>query len=359
LGNSVIAPKVFDITVDGKLNEADWDISKNISRIIDGNEADWDISKNISRIIDGEANDDVNEVNFGVTYKNPDAREGAYLFVGVDVKDAVPYVDDAGEVFIDGDKSGGVKDAVPYVDDAGEVFIDGDKSGGVYDGHDLRAKFGATGVEILEGPDGFTASDILLGKSGGVYDGHDLRAKFGATGVEILEGPDGFTASDILLGFQITADGYSAEIGIPLDKLGLAWNGGLENVSNTSSFGDLTFGELSCGCISVYNSTIGDVILRNPTDMPTNYVGTYEFFDARMLYSEKMVNQQLSGALPISRQEQLLLADQWFRQRLTGTEFHLIVLQASTISTLMEQFLKKDLLRHNNIRKHHRRLMVI
>ncbi len=230
LGNSVIAPKVFDITVDGKLNEAD-----------------WDISKNISRIIDGEANDDVNEVNFGVTYKNPDAREGAYLFVGVDVKDAVPYVGDAGEVFIDGDKSGGV------------------------------------------------------------YDGHDLRAKFGATGVEILEGPDGFTASDILLGFQITADGYSAEIGIPLDKLGvtpeegnqmgfdlfyydddgegvaytLAWNGGLENVSNTSSFGDLTFGELSCGCISVYNSTIGDVILRNPTDMPTNYVGTYEFFDAQ------------------------------------------------------------------------------
>ncbi len=230
LGNAVVAPKVFDITVDGKLNEADWNIDQNISRII------W-----------GEANDDVNDVNFGVTYKNPEGGV-PYLYIGVDVKDAVPYLGDAGEIFIDGNKSGGV------------------------------------------------------------YDEHDLRARFGAGGIEILEGPEGLTATDILLGFQLTADGYSAEVGIPLDKLGvdpvegsqmgfdlfysdadggdtvdyvLAWNGGLENISNTSSFGDLLFGSLSCGCISVYNSTIGDVVLRNPTDMPTYYVGTYEFFDSQ------------------------------------------------------------------------------
>ncbi|MCD4732258.1 MAG: T9SS type A sorting domain-containing protein, partial [Bacteroidales bacterium] len=52
--------------------------------------------------------------------------------------------------------------------------------------------------------------------------------------------------------------------------------GGMQNYESTSSFGDLLFGNLSCGCISMYNETTGDVELRNPTDMPTTYVGTYE-----------------------------------------------------------------------------------
>jgi hypothetical protein len=231
LGNSVIAPKVFDMTVDGNLNEAD-----------------WNIDQNVSRVIDGEATDDLNTVDFGVTYKSGDAKEGAYLFVGVRVLDAVPFLGDAGEIFIDGNKSGGA------------------------------------------------------------YDDFDLHATFGAGGITILQGPADLTAEDILLGFSIVpGSGYNAEVGIPLDKLGvtpeegaqmgfdlfvndddgdgvaytLGWNGGLENYENTSSFGDLNFGVLSCGCISVYNSTIGDVVLRNPTDMPTYYVGTYELFDAQ------------------------------------------------------------------------------
>ena len=55
----------------------------------------------------------------------------------------------------------------------------------------------------------------------------------------------------------------------------LAWNGGMQNYDNTSSFGDCNLGELSCGCISLYNETTGDVVLRNPTDEPSKYVGTY------------------------------------------------------------------------------------
>jgi len=237
LGSAVIAPKVFDMTVDGYLNEAD-----------------WNIDQNISRVIEGEVTDDLNVVNFGVTYKNPDTKEGAYLYVGVEVSDAFPNVADGGE-----------------------LFIDGNKSGGVYDDGDLHATFGAEGITIVQGPEGLTVEDILFG----------MQLQIGT--------------------------GYSAEVGIPLDKLGvtpeeggqigfdlfvhdaddegdgytLGWNGGLENYDNTSSFGDLNFGVLSCGCISVYNSTIGDIVLRNPTDFPTDYVGTYEFFDAQNVVFRK------------------------------------------------------------------------
>ncbi len=59
----------------------------------------------------------------------------------------------------------------------------------------------------------------------------------------------------------------------------LAWNGDLQDYESTSAFGDLIFGTLSCGCISLYNETIGDVVLRSPTDMPTTYVATYELFN--------------------------------------------------------------------------------
>mgnify|MGYP001290732299 CR=1 FL=1 len=233
LGNAVIAPKVFDMTVDGNLNEADWSIDQNVSRVIDGTVPETG---------------DLNTVNFGVTYKNLDSKEGAYLYVGVDVLDAFPNVGDGGQ-----------------------LFIDGNKSGGAYDDFDLHATFGAAGITIIEGPEGLVAEDILFGMS-----------------------------------LQIGV-GYTAEVGIPLDKLGvtplegsqigfdlfvtdvdgddagytLGWNGGLENEENTSSFGDLNFGVLSCGCISLYNATIGDVILRNPTEMPTYYVGTYELFNAQ------------------------------------------------------------------------------
>ncbi len=218
LGNSVIAPKVFAMTIDGKLDEAD-----------------WKINQNISRIVDGTATEDLNTVNFGVTYNDE------FLFVGIDIVDAIPSAGDCGE-----------------------VFLDGNKSGGAYDASDIHLKFGIGGIEVIYGP-----ADI-----------------------------------DCQLGFVLTTTGYAGEVAIPWAALDLtpgavmgfdiiisdddtstgvdyklAWNGGIEDYENTSGFGDLVFGVLSCGCISVYNETIGDVILRNPIDEPTKYVGTYNFDD--------------------------------------------------------------------------------
>lgn len=216
LGNAVTAPKVFAISVDGVLDEAD-----------------WDISQPVAQVVDGELTDDPNEVYFGVAYND------AYLFVGMDI--------------IDGILTTG---------EEGELFVDGNKSGGAYDDFDIHLKFSAAGIEVIQGPDGI----------------------------------------EPMLGFMVTATGYAAEVGIPWADLGVtpeeggqigfdviigdddtnegvdyryAWNGGMQNYEGTSSFGDLLFGTLSCGCISLYGETIGDVVLMNPTDEPTHYVGTY------------------------------------------------------------------------------------
>lgn len=233
LGNAVIANKVFDINVDGNLNDSD-----------------WDLNQNISRIVDGTATDDVNTVDFGVTYND------TYLFVGMNITDAILGSEESGELFVDGDKSGGA------------------------------------------------------------YDDHDLYVRFSGAGVEVIEGPDGYTVDPSEFGFMITGTGYSAEVAIRWADLGvtpeeggqigfdviihddddpltpgtdyaMAWNGDLNNYTTTSGFGDLVLGSLSCGCISVYNETIGDVILQNPTDMPTTYVGTYNLDDAYDLVFRK------------------------------------------------------------------------
>ena len=106
LGNAVIAPKVFAITVDGFVDEAD-----------------WDISQPVSNLVEGELNDDVNEAYFGVTYTE------THLYIGMDITDAILAKNDQGE-----------------------LFIDGDKSGGPYDDHDCHVKFGVAGVEVITGP---------------------------------------------------------------------------------------------------------------------------------------------------------------------------------------------------------------
>jgi hypothetical protein len=229
LGNAVTAPQVFAINVNGVLDETD-----------------WDISQNVSQVVEGVAGEDLNEVFFGVAYNNE------YLFVGLNVTDGI---------LMPGEE--------------GEVFVDGNKSGGAYDEFDVHLKFGATGLEIIHGPEGMIP----------------------------------------LLGFVPGASGYTAELGIPWSALDMvpeegsqigfdimigddddgtggpdyrvAWNGGLQNYEGTSSFGDLLFGTLSCGCISLYNSTIGDVVLQNPTDQPTLYVGTYEIFEDQSVVFRK------------------------------------------------------------------------
>ncbi len=220
LGNAVIAPKVFDITVDGILNESD-----------------WTIDEPISKIIEGEASDDLNEAYFGVVY-NADK-----LYVGLQVTDAILTLGEEGE-----------------------IFIDGNKSGGAYDEYDLHLKFVGTQVTVVHGPEGYEYElGFVPGATGYTV---ELGLPWDALGITAEEG--GQIGFDIILGDDDTNEGASYK---------MAWNGGLENYENTSSFGDLSFGVLSCGCISIYNSTIGDVKLRTPAETPTTYVATYELFN--------------------------------------------------------------------------------
>jgi len=228
LGNAVIAPKVFNIAVDGHLDEAD-----------------WKIDQVISQVIDGTPGADMNTAYFGVTYNE------TYLYVGIDITDGVPTPGDAGD-----------------------VYIDGNKSGGAYDSYDIHLRFSLAGVEVIYGPTGIVVE----------------------------------------LGFGLTATGYSAEVAIPWADLGvtptegsqigfdiilkdddtgtgveyqMAWNGNLQDDEITTPFGDLLFGTLSCGCISLYNTTVGDVVLQNPTNQPTYYVGSYEVFENQDLLFRK------------------------------------------------------------------------
>jgi len=222
LGNAVTAPKVFAMTVDGNLDEADWDINQPISNVVDGT------------VVGEKA-----EAYFGVTYNEE------YLYIGIDMYDAAMMGTETGE-----------------------VFVDGDKSGGDYDDFDCHIKFSAAGVEVLQGPAGLVP---LIGfVVSPTFDGFtaEVGIPWADLGVTPMEGAQ--------IGFDAMINDDNTGTGI---EYTMAWNGGLQNYESTSSFGDLLFGNLSCGCISVYNETIGDVQLRNPTDMPTTYVGTYELDD--------------------------------------------------------------------------------
>ncbi len=198
---------------------------------VDGSldEADWDISQAVAAAADGTVPETPIEVFFGAAW-NAD-----YMYIGVDVTD---------DAIADGD---GV-----------DIFFDAAKTG-AYDG-------GAVHVNVI--PDGT---------------------------VTVVKGPDGIT---VMGNAMATDGGYSVEVGIPFEALGvtpetggqagvdviavkadykLVWNGGMQDYDETTAFGDLNYGALSCGCISLYNETIGDVKLRNQLALEntTNYVGTY------------------------------------------------------------------------------------
>ena len=209
---------------------------------VDGilDEADWDISQAVAAAAAGTVPEDPMVVYFGAAWN------AEYMYVGVDVTTAA----------IDGD--------------AIDVFFDATKSG-MYDGGAVHVNVTATGaVTVVKGPEGI----VVLG------------------------------------GANLNDNGYSVEVGIPFAALGvtpetgaqaaidvianktdykLVWNGGVQNYDETASFGDLNYGALSCGCIGVYNETIGDVILRNQLafDNTTTYVGTYELDNAYDLVFRK------------------------------------------------------------------------
>jgi hypothetical protein len=230
LGNSVTAPNVFSINVDGILNESD-----------------WDISQPVSKMIYGEVTGDLNEAFFGVAYNEE------YLYIGIDVTDTIPTF---------------------Y--EQGELFVDGNKSGGDYDSTDLHVMFSAAGLTVIHGPDDMEA---ILGFVPGAT-GYSAEVAIPWDAIYVTAEEGGQIGFDIILGDSDTGDTVNYK---------LAWNGGLQNYESTSSFGDLLFGTLSCGCISIYNETTGDVVLRNPTDMPTTYVGTYELdADYNMVFRKDM-----------------------------------------------------------------------
>ncbi|HHB78392.1 MAG TPA: T9SS type A sorting domain-containing protein [Saprospiraceae bacterium] len=220
LGSSVTAPKVFDMAIDGQLNEAD-----------------WDLNQNVSRVIDGDAGADPVTADFGVTYNN------TYLFVGAKV--------------IDADVSG--------ANDGVAIFVDGNKSGGDYDDSDVFVVVSADGaVDVIKGPSGGITVDGAASNTG---DGYAIEARipWAALGVTPVSGEQ--------ISFDLGVSDYDA--GADQSKIG--WNGNISDTSSTSAFGDLLFGDLKCGNISMSAGSIGDVDLRPTTDNPNLYVGTYEF----------------------------------------------------------------------------------
>lgn len=227
LGNAIIAPKVFAINVDGNLDEADWNIDENVSRVVYGTTETPDT------------------IYFGVTYNDE------YLYVGANVT-------------VDGD-----------INNFNSVVfcVDGNKSGGDLDESDIV--FGVDGagdVFVIHGPEGYTPEAFFNIKEGGFS--VEAGILWSELGVTVEEG--GQASFDLMVG-----NGYDY-LADPPEGFVMAWNGNMDNLTSTSAYGDLIFGQLSCGCISVYSETIGDVKLRNQLayENTTTYVGTYELDNA-------------------------------------------------------------------------------
>jgi len=227
LGSAIIAPEVFAINVDGELSETD-----------------WDLSQNVSQVIQGTPNEPMNEVFFGTAW-NAD-----YFYFGVSVKDSLVTV---GDTVV--------------------VFLDGDKSGGDYDDHDA--------ILIITGAGEFIPAFGPLTSMGAWFtttDGYSVEFAIPWADLGVTPETGGQAGVDVFVGDDDESEAAAYWVG---------WNGGLENYDGANNFGDCVFGTLACGCVSLYNETIGDMILRNPTDLPTTYVATYEIFEDQSVVFRK------------------------------------------------------------------------
>lgn len=233
LGNGVTADKVFSITVDGQLTDPDWKVNNVISQVVSGSVA---------------PGGDLNQAYFGVAYND------TYLYVAINVIDST----------------------LSLGNDYGVLFIDGNKSGGAYDANDLSIRFDGPQATLIWGPEGYTAVLAFALQPDGM--GYTAEVALPWEPLGITPGEGGQIGFDILLG-----DGDSGDT---TDYI-LAWNGGLQDYVTTSSFGDLNFGVLACGNISVYSDVVGDVALHTPTDAPTQYVGSYDLFEDQGLVFRK------------------------------------------------------------------------
>lgn len=135
-----------------------------------------------------------------------------FLYVGLDVLDAAP---------------------TPY--EMGEVFIDGNNNGGAYDENDLHIRFVGLSIFVLH-PDTITGYDLgftLKPLANGYY--AELAIPLAALNINPTEGIQiGF---DVFMGDRdLPSPGYDYIV---------SWNGTLANYESTDGFGTLTFGTSS------------------------------------------------------------------------------------------------------------------
>ncbi len=230
LGNAIVAPQVFAIDVDGATTEPDWVIEQPVAALAEGTPIDTPIA-----------------AFFGAAW-NAD-----YMYVGVNVTDATVT---AGDIV--------------------DVFFDGDKSGGDYTNADVHVSVNSDGtVTVVKGAEGI----VVLGGAATVDGGYTIEVGIPYAALGVTPETGGQAAIDVIVGDD---NGSGVEYRY-------AWNGNMGNYDGTSAFGDLNYGQLSCGCISVYNSTIGDVKLHNQLafENTTNYVGTYQLDNAYDLVFRK------------------------------------------------------------------------
>ena len=225
LGSSVIAPKVFAIGVDGDLSEAD-----------------WNFNQNVSSVVDGEAGDDPALADFAVAYNDE------FLYIAAKVVDADVV---SGQANID--ENDGVL-----------IYVDGNKNGGDYDDSDIALYVAADGtMSVLQGPDGIAPTVATEASA----DGYNVEASIAWADL-------GVTAES---GSQIGFDLGVADVETAGYQSTIMWNGNANNGTSTSALGDLLFGDLACGNISLFNDMIGDVGMRTNSDDATTYLATYEY----------------------------------------------------------------------------------
>ena len=225
LGSSVIAPKVFAIGIDGTADEAD-----------------WVFNQNVSSVVAGEAGDDPASGDFAVAYNDE------YLYVAAKV--------------IDGDIMSGLEES-----DGVLIFVDGNKNGGDYDDSDIAIFVGADGsMDLLAGNAAATPTVAATTSA----DGYVVEARIAWADLGVT--PESGSQIGFDLGIaDINADGVFQST--------VMWNGNADNGISTSALGDLLFGDLACGSISLFSDMIGDVGMHTNSDDATTYLATYEYED--------------------------------------------------------------------------------
>jgi hypothetical protein len=235
---TVTAPKYDYMIVNGLLTESAWQVDQAVDQIISG-----------VPVVD------TNTVLCGVVYSDE------YLYVGLDVLDAVP---------------------TPY--EMGEVFIDGNNNGGAYDEYDLHIRFVGISIEVIH-PD--TITGYVLGfaiKPGAVGYTAELAIPLAAINITPTEG--GEIGFDVFMGDR--------DLASPGVDYMVSWNGDMTNYESTDGFGTLTFG-VSSGVNDKTDASAGLKIYPNPaTGMvyveSADHTLTCEISDVtgRMIYSGNM-----------------------------------------------------------------------